>query len=344
MVTNYHDYYNRDKRNRGRQSFYTENSKYKKNLSDRAKEITTEDIKKKLKEEYGRWFKKLAVGAAALATWYVLTTPSPKDMSPTSQNYILPKEIKVTETSLPTHQRVNSKGTIDYYINTEDITKNEKFSIKTDRYTVEKDKDYALTRAIGHAMTLMPKAFFWDWDIGRGVDTSKTKAFIAMLEQDTAIKDITVRLGYNAAWKDFNRLFTDEKVKERNGFLARVAIGLPTTIFYEIWAELGRGDYYNAITQTAVIYSNVESIGAHEIGHHKDFQRYDRDWIYQLLRPIPPVTLFQEGKASFYAKDMMSDKDAWQFNRYLIPAFAAYVWYTFNKTRKQFRKKKKKEE
>jgi len=266
---------------------------------------------------------------------YIASTPSKDSINPTSMNYILPKEIVVTETTLPKHERTKKDGSLEYYVTSSDIAKYDKFSIQTNRYTVEKDEDWAPTRAIGHVVSLVNKFMFWDWNISRGVDKEKTNAFIAMLEQNKELKDITVRLGYNATCKDLYRLFADDKVTERNGFLARLLIGLPTTVIGDIMAELGRADYYNSMTQTAMIYSNIESIGAHEIGHHKDFQRYDRDWLYQLLRPLPPVMLVQEGKASFYAKDIMVKEDAWQFNRYLIPAFAFYVLSIINKTGKK---------
>ncbi|MGV8087033.1 MAG: hypothetical protein ACP5N1_05355 [Candidatus Woesearchaeota archaeon] len=276
-----------------------------------------------------------------LAAWYIFTTPSSNNITPISERYILPKEIKVTETTLPTHTKKNQNGTLDYYITTEDIAKYDEFKIKTPRYSVEKGKDWAINRGIGHVMSLPRKALFWDWDVSRGVDAEKTNAFIAMLEKDTTINNLMVRLGHNEAWNDFYRLFADEKLKERNGFLARTLIGIPTTVMHEMWAEFARGDYYNPLTRTAVIYSNIESIGAHEIGHNKDFSRYDRDWLYQLLRPVLPVMLYQEARASLYARDdIMSDKDKWQFNRYLIPAFATYLLYSFGKIKKWTTKKK----
>lgn len=339
MVTNFYD--------AGNNTGYGRNPTGNNNWSDIAKNSAAnskvEDAKKTFKEGCSKWFKSVAIGAAALATWYVLTTPPKEErMLPVSEKYALPTEITVQETTLPKHQRTNPEGKLEYYINTADIAKNEKFMIKTDKYTVEKDKDDGFFRAIGYVFSLPRRALFWDYDVSKGPDAERTNAIISMLENDTVLKGITVRVGYNASFKDIGRLFKDEKVKERNGFLARLLVGLPGTIAGSLMAELSKNDYYNPMTQTAMVYSNIESIAAHEMGHFQDFHRYDRDWIYQLFRVTTPVMIFQEAKASLYAKDIMGDKDRWQFERYLIPAFVMSALYGINQTRSRFRKAKKK--
>ena len=100
----------------------------------------------------------------------------------------------------------------------------------------------------------------------------------------------------------------------------------------------------NPLTQTVVCYSNIESVTAHELGHHKDCQRFDRDWIYILARPLPPVFLYQEWKASSRACDIMSKEDGWQFNRYLMPAFLTYCLATYGMIKKLFSDGKRDEE
>ena len=84
------------------------------------------------------------------------------------------------------------------------------------------------------------------------------------------------------------------------------------------------------MTQTAVVYSNLTSFAAHEIGHHLDFQRFDSDWEYFLSRKIYPVMLFQEYAASIYAADIMAGADRWQIFRYLVPAFFTYLLIFYN--------------
>ena len=114
------------------------------------------------------------------------------------------------------------------------------------------------------------------------MDAEKSKAVLSILESNKNIKDLTVRINHNEPIYDCYRLFSDEKVKKRNNWFARTLIGVPSSILGELFAELRRGDYYNPMNQTAVLYSNIESIAAHEIGHHKDFQRFTSDWEYSM--------------------------------------------------------------
>jgi hypothetical protein len=266
--------------------------------------------------------KRLACIAAALTVWYAYSgnsnrfNPSLQDPTYTAaikeehqKKYELPKEIK----------------TIDGIVNTDTIDFNNNFKIKTDRYTLVRDKDYLLSRGIGYVLSAPTKLFFWDSDAGKGLDAEHSRQVLALLEEDKTLKNITVRINHTSAWYDFGRLFTDDKVTERNNLLARIVIGVPSLVLEEIWAEYFRGDYYNPMNQTAVLYSNIDCVPKHEIGHHRDHQRFDADWWYSLTRFIPPVMVYQEWKASDYAKKDLNAENYYQYDRYLIPALGTYV-------------------
>lgn len=294
--------------------------------------------------------KKVLAGliVGGLAAWYAVTG---RILPQRVENkYSIPSEIAVVQSSLPTEVKENkfivtdSEGNkkeetrLEKIVKTEYVDFSKDFEIKTDRYTLVKDKDFLPFRLIGHVMCIPVKIILMDWDIGWGNDTERTKAILSMLETDKSIKDVTVRINHNKALYDAYRLFTDKKVIERNPFIPRATLGVLNCLKYELWAELGRGDYYNPMTQTVVVYSNIESIAAHEIGHHKDFQRFGSDWLYSLSRIIPPVTLYQEWKASTNARKIISPYDDYQFYRYLIPAFMTYVVAIGLKTARKIKK------
>lgn len=282
---------------------------------------------------------KWALIAGGLAFLYINTGGNPSGKT-TFQKYPLPEKISVVETTTPFHDETNQTGKIEKIVNTKDIDFAGHFDIQTDRYHLTKNQDWLPSRLIGHLTSLPRKLILWDWNISWGPDSERSRAALSMLENNKEIRDITVRLNYNEALYDGYRMFTEEKLTERNGFIPRATLGVLYTLTGELLAELNRGDYYNPFTKTAVNYSNVESILAHEVGHHKDFQRFDRDWIYALARPIPPVMLYQEAAASLYAKnDIMSKEDSNQFNRYLIPAFLTYLLGAYRVTRKIFGKR-----
>ncbi len=272
----------------------------------------------------------LAFVAIGLTAWY-LVTGQKQDTIKVEDRYPLPVEIRVVESSVPYSIDVSGHK----IIKTKDIDFSKgKIDITTDRYHFVKNEDWWPIRIVGQTFSGLTKLYFWDHNVGWGADAKRTRALLAMVEDDKQIKGITVRVNRNAPFHDLYRLYTDPKVKARNNFVARWTIGTWDILKEEVIAGLFRGDYYNPLTQTAVVYSNVESIGAHEMGHHRDFQRFGRDWIYSISRVIPPVMLYQEWEASKNAKVIMSAQDRWQFNRYLLPAFFTYIyacWYGFKR-------------
>lgn len=211
-------------------------------------------------------------------------------------------------------------------INPEDIDFSEYFEVKTDRYRLVKSDDWLPSRLLGHFGSLFAKLIFLDSNIGWGLDENRSRAVLSMLEKDEEIKDLTVRINHTEAFYDTYRMFTEEKLTERNNILARATIGLFDFVKDELWAEFFRGDYYNPMTKTVVVYSNVESISAHEIGHHKDFSFFTSDWEYSLTGMLPPGLLYIEAQASLNARDLLHEDQQSQFYRYLIPAFLTYLF------------------
>lgn len=283
----------------------------------------------------GRLTRALLIGGL-LTPWYLATTPSCFTIN-SKPDYPLPNQIKAVETSLPCESReriwtstdsdgkIEKKVTLEKIVDTKKIDFSKNFYIKTDRYTFVKDEDWLPERVIGQTLSVPVKLLFMDYKVGWGQDEKRARASLSMLENNSNMKDITLRINHNHALHDMMRLFTDEKLVERNNFFTRAFLGVPSALANEVWAGFFRGSYYNPITNTAVCYSNVESITAHEIGHHKDFQRFDGDGEYTLARGFSPVMMYQEWAASRNAKKLLSADDQWQFNRYLLPAFGTYL-------------------
>ncbi len=264
--------------------------------------------------------------AGAFGVWYASHT-EPKPRADIRQSYPLPEEIVVLNTDLPYENRTSNDGKLEKVVKTKNIDfSKDSFEIKTDRYRFVKDDDWFPSRAVGYVFSLPSKLIFLDWRVGQGLDGDRTRAALAMVENDKKFHDMTLRVNHNEAFYDWWRMMSDDKLTERNPFLYRAIFGTISTIKDEIWAEFARGDYYNPLTRTAVVYSNLEGITAHELGHNRDFDRFDTDWCYDLARVLPPVMCYQEWKASTYARDeILSKNDEWQFDRYLVPAFATYV-------------------
>jgi hypothetical protein len=307
-----------------------------------------EDTKEKMKKGLKKGCLKRLIAIGILGAWALAThnyDPKPVDM-----RYNLPAEICVQETNLPFHTRevkkkvktesgIEEKVVEEKFVNTSEIDFSEDFDITTERYHFVKDKDWLPSRIIGHTFSIPGKILFMDWNYGWGQDADRTKAALSMIEENKEIKDLTIRLNHNEAFYDMYRMFTEDKLTERNNFFARATLGTLLSLGNEIWAEFSRGSYYNPFTKTVVCYSNIESITGHEIGHHQDFQRFDSDWLYMLGRTLPPITLYQEWQASTNAQDkILSKDDSWQFNRYLMPAFGTYVLASWFATKRFYKK------
>jgi len=266
-----------------------------------------------------------------LYTWYLFTGGS--GSTPTEQKYTLPSEMHIkkatffqkSKTKPEEEPEQKNPQTLENIVSTSEIDFSKPFTIETDRYTIVNDADWLPSRLIGHVMCIPGKVYFGDLGVGWGLDAKRAKTALALLENDTSIKDITVRLNHNEAFYDWYRMFAEDNLSKRNNLFARLTLGSLIAFKDEIWAEFARGDYYNPMTKTVVVYSNVESIIAHEIGHHQDSQRFDSDWEYLLGRVFPPLMLHQEWNASKHGHGSLHEEDRNQFYRYLIPAFTTYI-------------------
>lgn len=194
------------------------------------------------------------------------------------------------------------------------------------KYVVVEDKEWLPFRALGYIGSLPAKTLLMSWKMNNYVTPETRKSIETILENDSGIDGLTVRINHTRPLKDTYRLFTEKQLMERNNFFARLFLGMPTTIIGEFFAKFTRSDYYNPYTRVAVLFSDIEAVAKHEIGHHRDFMRFNKDWVYSLTRLLPPVMLYQEWMASTYSKWTIEENNRGQFGRYLVPAFALYVF------------------
>lgn len=288
--------------------------------------------------------RKIVFTALWLTLWYNVIPPVDKT-TPANIKYPIPLELVVQDAVYTTTGKVDVIIHHPEWINIKlwNVDFSKPFSIKTPRYTISHRGDFKVSQMIGYVLSTPQKLFFWDSNVSYGLDTQRIQAVIWMLEKNPEIKDLTVRLSHNMALQDWYRMMFDPEIREKSPFLYRLIIGSLTTIKHEIIAEFLRWDYYNPITKTAVLYSNVESISAHEIGHHIDFSQFSNNtrWMYDLSRIFPPAMLWQEWQASANAKwILLSKEDEEQFYRYLVPAFFTYILWSIALMLKYYQKLK----
>lgn len=182
---------------------------------------------------------------------------------------------------------------------------------------------------IGNVFSLPAKVLLWHWKIDRHVITSDTEAYLVdYIDAPETVTDGThYALNQYAPGRDLKRLTKNRKV----AWPYRLLIGLPVTLIFDVLlpGRLFGGDRYNPFTDTVQLYSDLPAVALHEAGHSHDFNKRRYKGTYALLRLLPPVTLFQEYKASKEAVVHLGAtgkvREECSAHEILHPAFGSYV-------------------
>lgn len=180
---------------------------------------------------------------------------------------------------------------------------------------------------LGNILSLPEKLLFLSTKIDRHYVSNEIEAKMIEFIMSHDLYHIKVRLNQFAPKDEFLRLFTKNDV---NVFF-RISLGLLAWFAYLINpGRLFGGDFYNPYTNSVNIFSNHVGIALHELDHALDFRTRKHPGIYQLIRLIPFVALYQEYKASRYAiqflKEKSYDKEEISSYRILYPAYSTYVF------------------
>ncbi len=193
--------------------------------------------------------------------------------------------------------------------------------------TLVSDLDDKVSRAISGACNLPLKALYLSLKIGSG-PKQETEDYIKNYVSTSGLQNTTVRINHTSTWKDVKRLFKDKRLKDIP-FVSRILIGVPLTLLSGLYTKITRADYYNPMTRTVTVYSDVPAMALHELGHAKNMQedplfKNHVTW-YTAASYLPPTKLYQEFRASQNAHRALSESERWQTGRYLVPSFALYV-------------------
>ena len=182
---------------------------------------------------------------------------------------------------------------------------------------------------LGNVLSIPTKILLWHWKIDRHLVTSDTESYLVdYIDAPETVTDGThYALNQYAPGRDLKRLAKNRKV----AWPYRLLIGLPVTLIFDVLlpGRLFGGDHYNPFTDTVLLYSDLPAVALHEAGHSHDFNKRRFKGTYALLRLLPPVTLFQEYKASKEAVTHLAavgkDRERCSAHELLQPAFGSYV-------------------
>ncbi|MBI2104795.1 MAG: hypothetical protein HYT90_04335 [Candidatus Omnitrophica bacterium] len=194
---------------------------------------------------------------------------------------------------------------------------------------ITRGRPVALVDAIGVVFSIPAKILLWHWKVERHAITSDTEGYLVnYIDAPETVTDGTqYALNQYAPGRDLKRLRYNRKV----AWPYRLLIGLPVTLIFDVLlpGRLFGGDRYNPFTDTVQIYSDLPAVALHEAGHSHDFNKRRFKGTYALLRLLPPVTLWQEYKASKEAVTHLAavgkDRERCSAHEILQPAFGSYV-------------------
>lgn len=146
--------------------------------------------------------------------------------------------------------------------------------------------------------------------------------------------DVMVRVGHTSILGDLQRLWASyDKVKGKSVFstthwmidrLARV-LYTPIQVLRSAMAKIDRLDYYDSITNTAVVYHPNLAFGMHELGHAKFWDESKHKEAWTIFYPTTFVRSYAEWKASAHAmKQFKTDTERRKALKVLEPAWSSY--------------------
>lgn len=214
------------------------------------------------------------------------------------------------------HQHTSAEGSLTVTHNTRDFVAN----------------------TVGHVLAVPFKHLpLWTWDAAFKNPPKELSTKLFERYKDVPWKgDVMVRVGHTSIMGDLQRLWASyDTVKGKSVFStthwtidrAARALYTPIQIIKSSMAKVFRSDYYDPITNTAVVYHPNLAKGMHELGHAEfwDASKHREAWTTFYAFPI--VQSFTEWKASANAmKRFKTDEERRQGLKVLEPMFASYLF------------------
>ncbi len=199
--------------------------------------------------------------------------------------------------------------------------------LTTGEAQVERGKPIKWVDTIGNATGVPTKLILWNRKMINHSVSPQTEAALVKYLQDNQLINVKVRINQYAPGDEWHRLIANKRVGAGYRYTLGALTWLGETIFpNRLFAS---SDYYNPMTNTINVYSDLVPVVVHEAGHAKDFARRENPGTYSILSIIPGVDLYQEAQASNDAMSYFADKkdseNLKEGYKILYPAYGSYV-------------------
>ena len=164
-------------------------------------------------------------------------------------------------------------------------------------------------------------------------DSERLKKLLEHASADEDLDDLAVSLGGGRPIEELKRIFKNPRTS-----LLTKAYGSASWPIVQLMTVLQRADHYDPFAHMVVQYNDDPAVLAHELGHARDFAGRKYPGLYTAGRVLPPIALYQEGRASKLAlKDILESaktdgeiseegiRQARRANRVLSGGFGSYA-------------------
>ena len=181
---------------------------------------------------------------------------------------------------------------------------------------------------LGNIFGALGKLILWNWKVHRHwINEDTEKAMQEYIAKNPELGDLEIQLNRYAPQDAWRRLVKNKQVKwPYRLFIGTFLVLIVDTILIN---RIFGSDYYNPYTHTVHLYSDVPSVGLHELGHAKDFAERRYKGSYAIFRIVPFANLYQEwiatDKAFTHIREEQQLAREIEAYKILYPAYGNYV-------------------
>lgn len=218
-------------------------------------------------------------------------------------------------------------ATAPYRYTTPNSLPGSSLSLRQGEPQIERGQPIKWVDSIGNAFGIPTKLILWNRKMITHSISPQTEQALEKYLQENQLTDVKVRINQYAPGDEWHRLVANKRV----GAGYRYTVGALTWLGETILPNrvFASSDYYNPMTNTINIYSDLIPVVIHEAGHAKDFTQKKYPGTYAIVTVIPGVNLYHEAQASNDAMSYFSDKkDSEHLKegyKTLYPAYGSYV-------------------
>lgn len=189
---------------------------------------------------------------------------------------------------------------------------NEMVNFSLERNSKGQDKGRFVEKTVSHVLSMINQLIYYTTPEAIFKNTPREE-LVAKLKH--AVKDVPfehpgvlVRLEHVPFWGELKRLF-QKGIEHRPNVILQTLIGIPVVAGGYLAGKLGRSDFYNPFTRTAVVYHPDETVGKKLLGQAYFYDQKKYPGLWAIIGGLPGFQHYKEYQASNSAMKMEDDPE-----------------------------------